>query len=246
MGSAPSTLGKGSWLLRRFQTKEWKDIASDFRSTLLIYSLVVVVSSVLYTLTVTFGIYPWDWGASRFNPFGLFTSTVLHGSLVHLLGNMVLLSFFVFLFVLVNVPYPSHVRRKRSRFFAVTILPAAVAADILFVLLTPGTTVGASGIVYAALGVAFGFSVAHLSHEFGIFLDNRRGKTPQRMGLSRGWIIANLFVFIPFFALIAIQPQAFLGVREGVNAFGHGVAFLIAFGVTMIYPKKAIGTVDKV
>ncbi len=226
-------------LARKLRVKGWKKTARDFRFTILICFLVVSLSSVLYALILAFNIHPWDWGASRANPLGLLTSTLVHGSFVHLRDNMVLLTFFASLFILVNLPYSSHERQRRDLFFAVTILPAAVAADILFVVLTQGTTVGASGIAYASLGVAFGFSITHLSHELGIRVDYRRGKTTQPRGLSGGWIYANLLVFIPFFAVITFQPQQFLGVREGVNAFGHGVAFLIAFVATMVYARKA-------
>ncbi len=216
----------------------WNRAAKDFRFALLFCSLVVILCSLVYALIVAFAIHPWDWGASRSNPLGVLSAPFVHSGLDHLLSNMLFLGYFTFLFLLVNLPCRSHERRRRSLFFALAVLPAAVATGVLHVLLKPGTAVGASGIAYAALGVGFGFSVANLSREVGIRIDHLRGRSMPREGLPAGWILVNVFVFATLFAMIVIQPQEFLGVGEGVDAFGHGIAFLIAFGVTMVYALR--------
>ncbi|NIN67488.1 MAG: rhomboid family intramembrane serine protease [Anaerolineae bacterium] len=219
-------------------TPSWRRVATDFRLILLFCSLVVILNSAVYALIAAFAIHPWDLGASRSNPLGVLTAPFVHSGLDRLLSNMLFLGYFTFLFVLVNLPCQGHERRKRSLFFALTVLPAAVATGVLFVVLKPGTAVGASGIAYAALGVGFGFSVTNVSHEVGIRIGYLRGTSMQREGLPAQWIVVNLFVFVTLFAMIIIQPQEFLGVGEGVDVFGHGVAFLIALGLTIVYAMR--------
>jgi membrane associated rhomboid family serine protease len=196
------------------------------------FLVVLVPSSLLFVLT---SIYPQLYellSASRSTPWGVVTSIFVHYNLLHIVGNMGLLFAFLLLFAEPQQDLPSIQKHKRSFFFAWNIFFSGILANILFILLSPGSAAGASGVVFASEGVTMGFALLlalppRLSKEAirKHFLD----KQTRRLSVRGLAIFSILLVFLVAF------PSNFLAAAPGVNIFVHFAGFYISFVSVIIF-----------
>lgn len=174
-----------------------------------------------------------DWfKASAATPWGIVASIWIHGNLLsHFASNAAFLLLLCLYFALTNERFLEETRRSRSRFLTGATFLGAVFANVLFIALAPlASSYGASGTVYASLGVVFGFALdniiprAEKSREILTFYRNRS---------NLGTVITNALIFLLFFTVILTNPNLFLAKGGNANVFSHRIAFFGAFGATL-------------
>ncbi len=173
-------------------------------------------------------------GNSPSTPWGVVTSMFVHSSFwEHYLPNIILLFFFASAFVSTNTLLPAMVKRQRQFAFLIVMFASAVAANIVSLLVQPaGLSRGASGLVYAAWGVATAFCT------FNVLPKAFRRQDFAQYYFEKShllWVIWNLCISVLFVGTAAIAPAAFLGVGPGVNVIAHGLSYLFAFGGTVAW-----------
>ena len=152
-------------------------------------------------------------------PWGFFTYIFVHKNFEHLAANIVLFAVALVMFALTEMLLEEGERKRREGFLIGSVLAIAVIAILLVSLLEPtSSAVGASGVVYAAIGVAAGFALLNVM----AFAFHGRKVT----GFFRGALFvttANLGVFL--LLVVWAFNWGFLGAAEGVNLPGHILAF---------------------
>ncbi len=209
---------------------------ANFRAPLVLLAILFVLSSA----TLMIGVANLVWmRASSSTPWGVVTAIVVHTDFGHYAGNMVGLWAFVPLFVAINLGLDCARQRRRSLMFAATILVAAVAANAAWVLRVPTVSpaqgvIGASGVVFAAMGAIAMFALFNSLDDATAFWHGRKGGRPVR---SRPLLLtlANLAVFLVIFAAVMVSPGGFLGVGAGVNVLSHGIAVILAVALSSAY-----------
>jgi membrane associated rhomboid family serine protease len=158
----------------------------------------------------------------RTNFWGIFTSIFIHGSPSHLEGNAETLVWMLIIFVMLTEVNPDLFLKGSRSFLFWAPMISAIVANLVFYLLAPrATSFGASGVVYAALGVAIALALAGLVPELSAVVKCQSLTSGQKTQLE-----FNLLLSVPFIALVWISPSGFLGVDMGVNAFVHDLGFM--------------------
>lgn len=144
----------------------------------------------------------------------LFTSMFMHGSAMHLLGNLYFLKVF-----------GDNVEDRLGRFtFVFFYLACGVGASVAFALTVPHSNVpmlGASGAIAGLLGAYLVF-----------FPDARISLVPGLLTLFR-WIHLRAFWYLPFwFGWQFLQSRLFP--RAGVAWWAHLGGFIVGFGLALI------------
>jgi membrane associated rhomboid family serine protease len=176
-------------------------------------------------------------GNSLASPWGVLTAIFVHSSFwTHYLPNMVYLLIFAFLFVLSNGWLPESEWRLRQRVLIGVSFPAAVAANAAWLWFVPNSlTYGASGFDFAVAGVTTGFCLLNGLPKGKTWADLAKYYSPAQPHLRP--VLSNLILFAGLFAAVVLTPDAFLGVGPGVNAFAHGVSFLVGISCVLVgYP----------
>jgi hypothetical protein len=203
----------------------------DFRFAWYASLLIVGLSLVVVLLEVP---YPFllDWfKASRATPWGIFTSIFIHENFsVHFLPNAVFLLILCLYFALTNEEQSRDAKTGRSRFFAIMTFAGAALANALFIIFAPlASSYGASGAVYASMGVVLGFALDNVVpkgnnlHDIMAFYKNKK---------NIGMVLTNLLIFSVFLWIIVTDPSLFLARGGNANVFAHGIAFIAAFIIT--------------
>jgi len=209
---------------------------ADARWIFLLLGVLVLLS----TITLLIGVSNLEWmRASASTPWGAVTAIVVHSDVSHYAGNMVGLLFFLPLFAVINLDLDRARRRRRALAFSVTILVAAVVANAAWVLRFPTIApsegvVGASGVVYAAMGAVAMFALFNTLDDVNVYWRARAGGD-RRRATSWSLTLVNLAFFLAIFAAIMFSPGGFLGVGQGVNVLSHGIAVIVAAASSIAY-----------
>jgi membrane associated rhomboid family serine protease len=196
---------------------------------MLAFKIVYVVSIVYPTVNDILAV-------SNSTPWGIFTSIFAHSSLSHFGLNMG--GFFVFLlmFAFSNSTYSLQNKKKVERFTLFSIFVFAIISNVLWVILTPNPSVGASGLVYAILGIVTGFSIFNGLQI--LYFSKLRTQEAATVVV----IILNIILSIPLLAQVFFDPQLFLNVGEGVNVIAHSISYLL--GLFAVFPYCLIAKVS--
>jgi membrane associated rhomboid family serine protease len=199
----------------------------NFRRIFVTYISVLLISGIIYAVIQVYPNMASILSVSRLTPWGIVTSIFVHSSLSHLLLNMGNLFLFVLLFTLCNSTFPIPNTRRIESFFIVSIFVFAIISNILWVILIPNPSVGASGLVYAVEGILLGFSLAN-----GVQILNFSKFKNQSLS-TVSIVLVNILVFVALSIQILATTDVFLSVGEGVNIIAHGVSFLLALFVSV-------------
>jgi len=215
-----------------------KKMLQDFSYVIYANLIILISSSVLVLLSALFPSLVVVLSDSRRTPWGLVTSIFVHGDFYrHFVPNMVMFMMVSLLFILTNSSMAEDIRKKRSMVFLSVTFVSAIAVNILWIVWSEGSAIGASGAGFAAAGVTFGFTLQNsLPHGGKTVAEIRQ----QYRGKSGALKIYNLITFLPLFLLIVYFPDSFLGVGAGVNVFAHGFSFIIAFVGSYFYAPLRI------
>lgn len=192
----------------------------------LITSILVFVNSFVFPALFDISV------ASGQTPWGIITSLFVHSGFEHLLVNMIGLLMFSALFLVTNFFLSVKEKTERSWFSLLVVFSMAILSNALWISLIPTiSTAGSSGVVFALQGVVLGFS---LLNSFGL-KDIREVSGALRRKRLLAIYLFNLVIFITFFAQIVLEPSVFLNVATAVNVFVHGIAFLGAFLLSVLW-----------
>src|SRR3972149_5149957 len=227
--------------LKRFLHQLPKAIGAflwDFRAGLLVV-LVVLMLSLASQIALEGGIVTRDQlAASRNNPFGAVTAIFARWDRSRLAENVSGLLLYVGLFLFTNSYHCRTERERRGRWLVVLSFPAAVAANVAYIAMSPGSTLGASGLVYSILGIAFAFFLINAVREGGDLAQRFRAHgtnsgNPRTIMRSLFWFSMNATSFLFFVYYLSVDQGGLFGVGErGINAFAHLMGFGLGFGVT--------------
>ena len=193
------------------------------------YILLLVVCTTLFAVSVPYPTLNGVLKASWATPWGIFTSLFVHGSLAHYGGNMIGLSLYFGMFVLTNSFISKETIRRRTRFTLPAMFILPIASNLAWIIYWPDSQVlGASGLVYALQGVAVGFSTIN-----GLGQSEMPPQIKENKIMFLLVCVMNVFLAGATIIEIFIEPQVFLNVSAGANAFVHGICFLGAL-VTVI------------
>ena len=213
-----------------------------FKRVFLSYILVLLISGSVYVVsTVCAGVND-ILAASRSTPWGIVSSIFAHSSLAHFGLNMAGLFIFVLMFTFSNSTYSSQNKKKVERFTLFSIFLFAILSNVLWVILTPRPSVGASGLIYAVMGIVTGFSLFN-----GLQILNF-SKLKTQEGATLVVMLMSLFLSILIVAQVFQDTQLFLNVGEGVNVIAHGVSYLLGLFAVIPYcliAKVSILNTDK-
>lgn len=203
----------------------------DFKFLWVLLLVVLVPSSILLIFTTyNQSLIPHLWNSSS-NLLGILTSIFTHADFSHYFDNMSLLFGTILLFLLLNYFLDRKERKSRALFVFVAALSIGVIVNIIE-LLVPAfneDAFGASGVVFAVIGILLGFSLLNLSD-----LIIRRGKA--RIGDKDTFIILNFLIAAGILQFVFLQPSAFFNVSQGVAFIEHELSFLFGFfSVFMLY-----------
>jgi membrane associated rhomboid family serine protease len=212
----------------RGSIKAFSRIVYDFRR---VFSACALILAFSIALNIIFLVYPQInsiLAVSRATPWGIVTSIFVHSSLIHLASNMVGLFVYTLLFAVCNSSLTPDDKRRIQSFFLVCVFGSAIASNIVWVYLTSQVSLGASGVVYAVLGVSLGFSLIN-----GLSILNwRRFKTQK---ITKFMVEFNLLVLILLLSEIVLSPEIFLSVAVGANVFAHGISFYLSLVITFVW-----------
>lgn len=195
----------------------------EFKRVFMIYSLILLTCLVIFLVSEIYPRVEAMLSDSRSTPWGIVTSIFTHSSLTNLLLNMVGLFFFMFLFAFCFSTLTNENKKKIEFYFLASIFVFAMISNILWIIVTPESSVGASGLVYAVEGTVAGFSLAN-SFQLAYFSKLKTQRFPNVFML-----FVNVAIFFTFFYLLWRNPSMFLSVGVGVNVIAHGVSFLLGF-----------------
>jgi membrane associated rhomboid family serine protease len=177
-------------------------------------------------------------------PWGVFSSVFVHDGLGHLASNLTGFVAYSIMFVFLNVLNTPDNRAKSSRMFLLIVFAAGFvtnAAELLVWGATGTTNLvsrGASGMVYAALGVVFASSIVNLSGNMSVFTRVLARLSHKKKGRkvvdwhTRIVILTGILtpaILFTVFSWLVVTPDDFFNVGPGVDVFGHAMGFLLGF-----------------
>jgi len=201
-----------------------------FRRVLISYAIILLVSAILYGI---YSIYPNTnltsiLATSRNTVWGIVTSIFMHSSLSHFSSNMAGLLIFILMFTFSNSTYSLENKKRVERFTLFVSFIAAIVSNVVWVILTPVPSIGASGLVYAVMGAVSGYSLLN-----GLQILNFSKIKAQKL-VTIVVILMNLFLSVFLIGQVFQDVQAFLNVGERVNVIAHGTSYLIV--IFSVYP----------
>lgn len=216
-------------------------LVRDFRLTLLLVAIVLGLCVATQVALDSGAVQLSQLSASRANPMGVILSVFAHYDWAHLSANAEGLAFFAGAFIFTNIPLSSTERARRSRWFALISYPLAVSVNVVYITLAPGSSSGASGLVYAAFGVSFVFFVINASEgavRFATLIRAARDDVADVRPMRHAfwWLGMNVTLVAVFLYLIEFNLPLLFGVGySGINAFAHLLGFLLAFLLSMVW-----------
>jgi membrane associated rhomboid family serine protease len=195
----------------------------DFKRVFVSYIIIFLTCAIVFLISELYPSFEVVLSASRSTPWGIISSIFTHSSLSNLLLNMGALFFFMLLFAFCFSTFTIESKKKVEFYSLVSIFVFAIISNVLWLLFTSESSVGASGLVYAVEGTVMGFSLSN-SFQIAYFSKLKTQSLTTLFMLSM-----NLVVFGLLFYLLLRSPNIFLSVGVGVNVIAHGVSFLLGF-----------------
>jgi len=204
-------------------------LVAAFAIFLIINSLMFVVTSV-YPSTIDYLSLAPD------RPWGIFTSAFIHANVEHLVNNLEGFTLACTLFVFVILSSSPESRRRSSRLFLWLIFISGFLADGVEFLVwrLTGTlnvsSFGASGIVYAAIGVLLA-SALYSFPKNAARIRELVAKRKQSSKFIRDAMVpafAMLTFVVLLFELVS-NPADFFSAAPGIDVFAHEMGFLIGY-----------------
>ena len=180
------------------------------------------------------------------HPWGILTSAFAHIDLAHLVNNLEGFTFAVLLFLPVVSVYQVRIRRRWSRVFLWLVFLSGICANAieypLYLFSSREPSLGASGIVYGALGVLLAASLLSLPAHIHALAKGRRARRrikwrPFRYDRYSRASFSALMCFsiiLSFLYLIITDTAGFLSAGPGVDVLAHGLGFLLGFLPAMV------------
>jgi membrane associated rhomboid family serine protease len=212
----------------------------DFRHTIFVVMAVFGVCALVQTAMTLGMVTRNELVASRSNLLGPVTAVFTHWDWSLLSANAVVLGFFVGLFVLSNYPQSRAERVRRGFWYAVIVFPVAAAVNVLIVLRSPGEALGASGLVFAGLGVAYVLFLFNVAEEVSRLGEPHRQDSGQPNGLwarvrSSAGFAVNGSCLVSFSYLLVFDQSVLFGLGDPtVNAFAHSLGFALGSLATLV------------
>lgn len=107
--------------------------------------------------------YPMSWqvylSAARSTPWGIVTSLFLHRTLGHFINDFATLCIYSALLVPMIFDLDREERRSQTTLLIAMAYGSAVLANAVWVILTPASSMGSSGLDYGLIGVILGLSL---------------------------------------------------------------------------------------
>lgn len=212
----------------------------DFRHTIFVVVAVLGVCAAVQT-AMSLGIVTRDeLVASRSNLVGPATAVFTHWDWSLLSANAQVLSFFTSLFILSSYPQSRVQRVRRGYWYAVIVFPVAVVVNLVNVLRSPTVTLGASGLVFAGLGVAYVLFFFNAAEEFSRLRepprpDGQHNGLTARLRASTGFAVSGS-CFISFSYLMVFNQTVLFGLGDtSVSAFSHALGLGLGSLATLIW-----------
>ena len=238
---------RGFWLVWREHSRSiarFESIERSLTAFKIVFFTVGVVTIVSILVYINSFIFPLLYNAtvaSGGTPWGVFTSLFVHTSLDHLTLNIVGLWGFLGVFIATNFLLEEREKKERSIFLLAVAFFMAIFSNAFWVWLIPSIgTAGASGIVFALQGSVLGFA---LLNSLGLKNIRKEQNRKRRIQLA-GFYSFNLVVFVTLFLQIVLAPTIFLNVATAVNVVIHGVAFLGALLLTILWQPVRTASID--
>lgn len=204
-------------------------------------TVAVVVAAISVIIFVLNGIYPvvnQSLLLSADTQWGIITSIFVHGNIMHIELNLIVLMVWTFYIIIQNDFLKDRFLSrneitKRLKFSMVSVFGSVIASNILWLIISrPGTTtLGSSGVVFAFSGVLFAFSLMNFMYVHRKFRERSISLTIKIWN-----IIWNIFVCASLSILVIFQSATFFGTTDPqTNAFVHLISFLLTFISVSIY-----------
>jgi membrane associated rhomboid family serine protease len=222
----------------RLSLKAARHLVWDFRSTLLIVAVVLALSFGIEMARESGLVSRDQLMASRTNLLGLVVSIFSHWDMTRLQENAQTLLFLAVIYPFTNFSQETTERVRRSSWFAVVVFPLAVIVNVLSVLLSPASSLGASGLVMAGFGIAFAFFLLNSIHGFGhltAFLRKEIDDPDKRRAalLDLWWLPWNALLFVFYLFFLVFDRAALFGLGDpAINGTAHIVGFGMGFALT--------------
>ena len=232
----------------------YKEILSrrlaGFRSVGLAFTIFSLVNIAIYLLIFLHPPLLKGLWLSADRPWGIVTSAFVHRDLGHLVSNLREFVFAAGFFVVVNLHNRVRARRYSSRIFLWLIFLSGFAANGIEFLAWHWGGVsgvhswGASGVVYAGIGVLLASTLCNFPAHMRNF-DKARRRRPRRgkrkLRRKFDWSLVrstagllSMTLALTLLVLLFWNPGAFLSVGPGVNVLAHGLGFLLGFAPSML------------
>jgi membrane associated rhomboid family serine protease len=201
----------------------------NFKKLFLLFFLVFLISAITLLLTQFLPTLTLVLADSRTTPWGIVTAIFIHSSFEHFTSNIVFLFIFTFCFAFVNSTFNQEINRTTEKFFIASTLISAIASNVIWLILSPDPSVGASGLVYATEGSLFGFTLFN-----GLEVRNFSKLKLQPFAVVY-MVFVNCLIFCVLMFHLFTSPASFLSVGEGVNVYAHGLSFYFAFFAVFVW-----------
>lgn len=232
-------------------TKSIRKQLIGFRSVGLAFVIFFLLNLALYLLITLHPPLLEDLWLSADRPWGILTSMFVHQELDHLAGNLLFFTVWSALFVTVNLLSGAEARRLWSRFFLGAVFLAGITANAIEfgawgLAGVPDNSWGASGVVYAAMGVLLACALYNLPSNLtalrGAVAKRRRKprKIRRRLKLvlkfEKTFIVSmvSIGVVVVFLSQLVLDPGTFFSAGPGVDVLAHELGFLLGFLPAML------------
>jgi len=222
-----------------FRKKAVKTNLAGFGPLVLAFAIFVLINSLMFIVTSIYPSVVDSLSLAPDRPWGIFTSSFIHASPEHIFNNMEGFTFASVLFVLVNLKSSPESRRRSSRFFFGLIFIAGFLADsIEFSVwqlrgLQNVSSLGSSGMVYAALGVVLASALYNIPKNLAGIRDILTARKKSDRNIRR--LIAPSFAIVAFLILLfesVGDPETFFSAAPGIDVFAHVLGFFIGYFFT--------------
>lgn len=210
-----------------------------YRKIFSAYIFVLFISGCIYVISLIYPDIANILAVSRSTPWGVVTSIFTHSNLLHFAYNMGSLFIFILMFAFANSTFSVQKKQKLEPFFLVSAFIFAIVSNVLWVVLTPSPSIGASGLVYAVVGILTGYTLFNGLQALYV------SKIKAQNALTACVIYSNILLSALLLVQVFQDPQLFLNVGDGVNVFAHGISYLLGlFAVLPYYMIKKVSIMD--
>ena len=184
-------------------------------------------------------------------PWGIVTSMFVHRELDHLASNLLFFTIWSALFVTVNLLSDTEARKRSSRFFLWAVFLAGIATNAIEFFAwglagVPDNSLGASGVVYAGMGVLLAYALYNLPSNLialrRVAATRRRKPRKIRLRLKFALKFEKIFlvamvsigVVVIFLSQLVQDPGIFFSAGPEVDVLAHELGFLFGFLPAML------------